>query len=324
MRTAWLVLFLSLALLPLRAAAQDNAAFAQQRYQRGVELYDARDFERALTEFRASLQLYASPNTRLYEARSLRALGRLPEAIAVYERAAREASDRAQLDPRYAATRDAAQNELGAVLPGVGRLTLAVPDIPANARVTVGGREIPVAGLGVPMPVMPGRVEVVVEAEGYETARGTAEVAAAGEAQLTVRLHRTPTLEGHTETPWPTGPRPVVPPPPRRSPLRTASWVGFGVGAAGFVAFGVFALMASGRYDDLNTRCGGMPCPESERDAVDGGRTLQTLTNVSLGVGLVGAAAGAVLFVLGRPSPERPAPVRVGITPGSVSVGGVF
>ncbi|MBK6535337.1 MAG: tetratricopeptide repeat protein [Deltaproteobacteria bacterium] len=75
--------------VPAVASAQDNTAFAQQRFTRGTALYDARDFPQALVEFRASIELYGSPNTRLYLARCLRELGRLDESVPEFERAMR-------------------------------------------------------------------------------------------------------------------------------------------------------------------------------------------------------------------------------------------
>lgn len=321
--------FLSLALVaaPTAAFAQDNTVFAQQRFQQGSTLYDQRQWEPALAEFRQSVSLYNSPNARLYIARCLRELGRLDEAVIEYERTVREATDRAVTDPRYAAARDAANSELLAVRPRVGRLTITVPDMPTNTVVRVNGRDIPREGVGVAMPVMPGPLHIHVEAPDYFPEERDSQVAAGGEATVGVPLRRRPVMEGHTELTRPRVVTPVQPPPPPPSGgiPRSLAWVGVGVGAAGLATFAILGAMASSRFSDVDTACGsgGAGCTV---DQVNGGRALATGANVGLGFGIAGAVAATVIFLVGRPSQEsRPAPtVTAGISGNGVSLGGVF
>lgn len=314
----------SLLLASSSSSAQDNTAFAQQRFTRGASLYEARDFARALDEFRASMELYASPNARLYIARCLRELGRYDEAVNEYERAMREANDRAATDPRYVATRDAARSELLAVEPRVSRLTLTIHNAPPNVLARVNDREIPAAALGVPFAVMPGHLVVTAEAPGWERSSREVDVDAGREVTVGFSLRERPRLPGE----GPNDPGRVTTPARRGGVPRAVAWASFGVGAAGLVAFGVFAGLASGRFSDIETRCGSAPCPESERAAIDEGRTFTTVANVGLGVGIAGVAAGALFLILSRPSAE-PAPprtegLRVSVGPTSVTVGGSF
>ncbi len=328
MRSTTILLALTLLAAPAVASAQDNTVFAQQRFSQGAALYDQRQWEPALAEFRQSITLYNSPNTRLYIARCLRELGRFDESVVEYERTAREAGDRAASDPRYATTRDVANSELTAVRPRVGRLMVTVPDLPQNAVVRVNGRDIPREGVGVAMPVMPGHVTVHVEAPEFFPEDRETDVTAGGEATVGIPLRRRPMLEGHTEVARPIRTAPVVvAPPPRGGVPRSLGWIGVGVGAAGLVGFAVFGAMASSRFDDISSRCGGAtPCSQEDLSLGDGGRTLTTLANVSLGVGIAGAVAATVLFLVGRPSQEpRPAPtVNVGLSGSGVSLSGVF
>lgn len=325
MRAITLPLLAALALAAAPAAAQDNTAFAQQRFTRGAGLYEQRSFATALEEFRASLALYGSPNTRLYVARCLRELGRLDEALPEFERAMREAADRAPTDPRYSATRDAAQTEMLAIAPQVGRLTLTIPDAPAGVVVRVNGREIPREALGVAFPVMPGRLNIVVESAEHETETRETEVAAGREVTVGVVLRARPQRnEGQTELQRP----PVLAPPapPSRGVSRNLAWVGFGVGAAGLIGLAAFGAAAGGINADLQTRCGNAACPPSEQGNINQGRTFTTAANVSLGVGIAGVVAGVVLLIVGRsPSQDRPAP-RVSLQLGADAVGvaGVF
>lgn len=322
MRTLPLVLAALVgASLPSAASAQESPAFAQQRFTRGTALYDAHDYAHALEEFRASIALFGSPNTRLYLGRCLRELGRFDEAVPEFERAVREAADRALQDPRYRQTRDAAQAELSQAEARVGRLTLTIPDIPASASVRVNGREVPVAALGIAIPVMPGALAIVVEAPGFEREERSAEVAVGREATVSVALRRLPEPAVVAPTVVDTTPPPTAPP-PRRGPPRALGWIGVGVGAVGFAGFAGFYVLASGRFDDFGQRCPVTPCSAVSLGEVDEGRTYQILTNVSLGVGIAGAAAAITLFAIGRSS--NPPPVSVAIGPRSLGVGGTF
>jgi hypothetical protein len=85
------------------------ATSAQDQYTAGRESYRLGLFGRALEEFERSLALVASPNTRLYLARTFRELGRWSEAAEQYRITIREADERGG---RYIATRDAADMEL--------------------------------------------------------------------------------------------------------------------------------------------------------------------------------------------------------------------
>ncbi len=327
MRATTFLLTLSLLAAPAAASAQDNTAFAQQRFSQGTQLYDQHQWEPALAEFRQSIALYNSPNTRLYIARCLRELGRFDESVVEYERTAREAGDRAATDPRYATTRDVANSELTAVRPRVGRLTVTVPDLPPDAVVRINGRDIPREGVGVPVPVMPGHITVHVESPEFFPEDRETDVAAGAEATVGIPLRRRPVLEGHTEVARPIRTAPVQPPVRRGGVPRSLAWVGVGVGAVGFAGLAIFGAMASSTYNDLNAECGGArPCTPEQLSQRDSGRTYTTLANVGLGVGIAGAVAATVLFLVGRPSEEpRPAPaVTVGLSGNGASLVGVF
>ena len=64
---------------------------AQTHFLKGKASFDRNDLPGALEEFRASLEIVASPNARLYVARTLREMGRLVEAYAEFGRTAAEA-----------------------------------------------------------------------------------------------------------------------------------------------------------------------------------------------------------------------------------------
>lgn len=307
--TRTVVLALGLALgrpaAPAASAAQDGAEasephldLARQRFARGVELYKRGQTEEALGEFEASTALYASPNAHLYAGHCHKALGRLPEAVAQYERSVGLARDRLQADPRYAATLEAASEELRALEPRIGRVRLEGPPLPAAARVTVGDRALPGAAVGLAVPVRPGRVEVEIAAPGHLSSRQAVTVVAGRTTTVLVDLRRLP----------------PAPPPPDPNRHRPWMWASLSIGAAGLGAFGVFYALARSEYAGLDDRCTPRPCTQREDAAVARGRTYQTLTNVSLGVGAAGLATGALLWWLLPGPPEA----RVSLGPGGV------
>lgn len=297
------------------AAAAENVDFARQRYQRGLTLYDQQQFEEALAEFQASTALYASPNSHLFAARCLRALGRVAEAVVQYERSIGLAQDRASTDPRYQATRDAAREELRVLEPQVGRLALNARGLPARARVLVGEREIPPGALGLSVPVNPGQVRVVVLVPGEPAFSRTLSVAS-GEL-VTV------SLPSWTPTPATAPPPPPSAVSPAPSPLRPWAWISLGVGAAGLSSFGAFYILADREYRALDDRCR-PSCPTPPTDAVARGRLYQRLTNVSLAVGAAGLVAGVALWSVSLPPAAESMALVVSAAPSGIAIGGAF
>lgn len=84
-----------------------------------------------------------------------------------------------------------------------------------------------------------------------------------------------------------------------RSRVPLASWIGWGIGAAGLLSFGAFALKARSDFDDFQSTCGSH-CANADRDSVS---TSVTIADVSLVIGLVAAGVGTYFF-LARPRAE--------------------
>src|SRR5512137_704496 len=89
-----------------------HAADAGQVFSEGKKLFDEGKYETALSKFREALGLTGSPNSRLYVARCLQSLGRLPEAYDEMQHAMREAAEKATSDSKYVSTRDAAAAQI--------------------------------------------------------------------------------------------------------------------------------------------------------------------------------------------------------------------
>lgn len=285
--------------------ADTSSLAAQGRFDRGRALFQDHDFERALVEFRASLALYNSPNTRLYVGVCLKELGRFAEAYTELSRTVLEATDLLVRDRHYEGTRDRAQLELQAVTPHVGFVTVRAPDAPPGARVRVGNETLAAQALGVRLPHDPGAVSVDVTADGYRPFHHEVTLAAGASEEVVVQLEALPAQA-------------VVAPPVQTTPVTVTTGggvrvAGFVVGAVGLASLGAFAVlgsMTSARYDDLVMACN-VRCPASRVPDIDGGQSMQLGANIALGVGVGGVVLGVILIAAGGPrtvTVEQPAP----------------
>jgi hypothetical protein len=292
---------------------------AQAKFVRGKDLFGKKKYEEALVEFRASIDIVASPNARLYVARTLRALGRDVEAYVELGRTEVEAKELAPQDPRYAKTGEAAAAERKELEPKLGFVTFTIENASDATVVEVNGEEVKRAGWGEPVPVMPGPTTMVVKSPGKEPIKKELTLAAGQKVSETLDAGAT---GGTTvvEKPVDKGPPPAKPSSDGPD-LRTWAWVAGGIGVAGLATFGVFGALSSSKYSSLKDECGG-PCPESKRDEVESGRTQQTIANVGLVVGVIGVATGVTLFVLG--SKSKPASSEVVVGPSWLGLRGSF
>jgi len=291
---------------------------AQSRFLKGEKLYAARNYAAAADEFRASHDIVASPNSLLFLARALRQKGDLVAAYAEFDRARVEAKELARDDSRYEKAGAAAATERDALTSKLGFVVVEVERPTDDTTLKIGGDAIRRAGWGEPAPILPGTTTIQVETPGHLPAT-TSVTVRAGETEHT---H----LDALSGAP-PEAVKAVAPPAPNsdRANLRTAAYVAGGVGAAGLVTFVVAGLMNNGTYGNLETACGKGPCPASMNDDISRGKTQQTIANVGLVIGLLGAGAGVTLFVLSQPRKEgavRDAHVVLGSS--SVALRGSF
>lgn len=328
-RTIGIVLVLLLGLgasagaVPLDQATPAQLSAAQKTFQAANELYDAKRFDEAITAFRASHAIVASPNSSLMIARSLRELGRLGEAYTEIERAASEADAAAAKDDKYTATAKACHDELSALALRVGKIEVKVVHAPAGTTLRVGENEVDVA-TAKPVVVSPGTVAVVARGDGREVRR-TVTVAAGETARVALDLAPPPAAPAIAPPP---SAEPAPPAPAPAPKYRTLAYVVGGVGVAGLVGFGVFGALDNSKFNSLQSDCPGGHCAPDRGSDIDSGKTYQTLANVSLVVGVVGLGGGVALYVLGshhQESTAARAPRRaIAIGPGSVSMVGEF
>jgi hypothetical protein len=286
---------------------------AQSHFARAHDLYVARKLDLAHDEFEKSYAIVASPNSLLFVARSDRDRGKLVAAYAEYGRTVAEATEHASDDPRYAKTADAAREERDALASQIAFVTIAIDRATPETTVTIGSERFGHAQWGEAVPIAPGDTDVVVTTPGKADAHQRVTLAA-GERR-TLALDAGPDTVAAAPPPMTAPPKPAEAPDDvrSRSATRTYAYVAAGIGGVGLATFAVFGLMSSSTYSDLQSQCHG-PCSPAQSDEISKGKTQQTIADVGLGVGLVGAAAAVGLFVMSLPSKSESVSIVAGPT----------
>jgi hypothetical protein len=296
---------------------------ATERFVAGKEALTAKNWDSAVSNLRASLDIVDSPNARLELARALRESGKMVDAWSEYSRTIDSALNLTSKEPRYTKTAEAATAERNEVEPKIALVTVTVEHPPPGAALKVGATDVPVDHWGKHVPVAPGPVEVSLTAGGKELAHKSL-TASAGEKQSVA-------LDAAEATPPPPA---VSSAPPQavsagdsssssdHSALRPFAYVAGGLGVAGFTLFAIFGVMSNSTYSDLQNACPHGVCPPGKQSEVDSGRTQQTVANVGLGVGIAGIAAGTALFLYTMPTRTSGPGAALVLGPGYVGVRG--
>ncbi len=300
---------------------------AQSRFIKGRQLYNQKKYEAALTELNASLDLVASPNTRLYIGRCLRDMGRTVEAYVELGRAAVEAKELVHADARYEQAATAANDERTQLQPKLGFVEVTVTHPAESTTLRVAGDEVRRGGWAEPVPVLPGEVRVSVETPGQAPLSETVAVRAGEHKQVALDAG----AEGASSSPEAPAASTVAVDSDggSRAVMRPLAYAAGGIALAGLATFVVAGAIANGTYSDLEKACGNGPCPPGHDGDVSSGKTQQTLANVGLGVFAVAAAASVTLFVLGTPKkstarlPASPS-AKLTASPSFVTLQGVF
>ena len=301
---------------------------AQAHFLKGKASYDKNDWAGALEEFRASLEIVASPNARLYVARTLREMGRLVEAYAEFGRTAAEAKEKEREDGRYGKAAEAALAERSSIAPQIGFVQLNIKNATDATTVTVAGSPLIRAGWSDPVPVKPGEVEVEVVTPGVLPIRKTLKMAAGQKTPLDIDAG----IGGTGDASNPNTPLAPVKEQPTTNSHAGKGWMlpvaiaGGGVGVVGFAIFIGAGVASQNTYNDLKKQCGTSPCPPSLAGEVSSGKTQQAVANTGLVIGLVGLAVGATFLTLWMlPSKSQSqASASLVIGPSSLGLVGTF
>jgi hypothetical protein len=312
-------LWISTAAAPAAAQREPpESAAAKAQFKNAQRLFTKGDHAAALLEFKKISDETASPNARLYVARCLRELGRLPEAYDELNATVTLATTRAESDKKYVATRDSAVAERTALEAKIVRVVIAVPKKLSGLEIEVDGKRFADERIGTTMVIAPGTIRVTARAPGYVAFDETLAVDAGANETVTVTLAAAAKKQ---PPPSKAEPDPFKDDHPAKPPktveegggVRTLGVIVLGVGVAGGVTFAVAGLMANSRYDEIHAECATETCNQkSHGERINGGKTLDLAANVGLVAGGVGILAGTLMILFGGPT-EKPAATGLGI-----------
>jgi hypothetical protein len=332
---------LGLCLLCASATALAQPSAAQKETARGLmaegrELRDQGDLQGALMRFSAADSLMRVPTTGYEMAAAQADLGKLVEARETLRRVLALPQGPDEPEP-FAEARAKARALDQRLQSRIGALHFVVTGVRAGEKLTlsVDGESVPVAALGMPFRVNPGKHVVLAQVDSREA---RVDVDALESRTVKVEL---PLAEGAAR------PAPTVvaldeqePPKPSEAPVADGSaaksgggipalaYVAGGVGAAGLVVGGVAGVLALSHKNAAAKGCVNGECPRSTWNDLDSAHSLATVSTVGFIVGAVGIAVGvSSLLLREEPRPHRSAlqvAPSVGPREASLSVSGRF
>jgi hypothetical protein len=301
--------------------AERDSSEADALTSEGLALRRQRRDAEALANFRRAYAIQPIPRTMAQIALAEQALGRWVDAEA-HLRTALQAAD----DPWIARHRQVLAAGLADIQTHLGELEIEA-DV-AGAELWVNGVYAASLPLTQPLRVEAGSVVIEVRAPAYASARRHTSVEAGETAHETI--HLVPLVappaavivvekpQIHAEQ---ARDKPIAPQSghyvPQDRPMRAASFVLLGAGAAGLAAGTYFGVRTLETVKD--SRCVQYSCPDPRGLALDlEARSLATRSTAWFAFGIVAAGAGAGLFWLsrGRVAPDKPARIRVDLDAG--------
>lgn len=287
--------------------AEDVRDEAKRLFLQGSAAFSSHRYAEALEMLQASFKLVRSPNSGLLIARCLRELNRPVDALEMYDAVAADAYRRvADGDTKYAQTATAAANEGSAVRATLGTIRVRIAGPTKDLRLEIDGLRTP--------PISPAGEAIILHPPGEVTVRLNSPVGL-DQSQVatvvrggTVRMEFVAPESTRDPSPRETNSKSsadhshVGPPPSWTFP---AALVAGGVAAVGTGVFVGFGLRSQSIYDKLETRCSTAGCGPNDRELADEGASSQTVANVGLAIGIVGAAT-TIAFLLVRAYAPRP------------------
>lgn len=279
----------------------------------GNEAYDANDFARAVDLYRRAQSLYPAPTLSVRLGRALVKLGRLVEAEEAYIKTLRYPLPDDAPDAFKQAIQ-VAKADLAELSPRVPRLKVSIRGA-KDALVTLNGARLEAALVGIERKVDPGEYRIRAEAPGAPPVEKTIQVAERDRQSVELTLKVDPKAVPATPVAGkpPSGPEDLGKPAPGRSPL---PFIALGVGGAGIAVGVVTGLMASSRHSSAESECPDLKCERGSQGEADlnAFRELRTVSTVGYVVGVVGIAAGGVLWFTTAPAASD-APVAARVSP---------
>ncbi len=293
MRSCWFCAVLACTAPEVAFGQATDAPLAEMLFQEGLKLMAERRFEQACPKLEESQRIEPGIGTLLHLADCYEQAGRLASAWATFQEAippARKAGHRER--------EDAALKRVAALEPRLPRLLLLAPAAaPTGMVVEREGVVMTAQSLGAPIPVNPGRIVLVVRAEGHVEQR--VEVTAEEGKTVTLTL---PALVPHEAEPAAAPGR--RPPPP--TGLSGVQIGGIALGAAGLVSLGVgvgFGVKTIEDWSAAEDECveanAGWQCTQAGVDAAAAADTAGWVSTAGFIAGGALATGSVLMLVLG-------------------------
>jgi hypothetical protein len=317
-------------LAPARAAGADEPAVgadsaAKAKFADALKLYKSGNVAEALPLFREVAESTRSPNAELYVGYCLAQTAKRTDAYRAFALVLKQISEHP--DEKYEPTREAAETQLAILNVRLAKLVILIADVPPGVAVTLDGVAVEEKTLGSSIVVEPGTHHIEASATGLSPVRRDVSLEGGELKTLNLSLKKTEQAQSSPLAPAPAAsPAATSGPPEDKHPIRTAGYVTGAVGVAGVAVFAITGLMAKSTFNTLDRECGAAGCSDSgHQNDIDRGKSLQTIANVGLVVGVVGLVGGGTMVLLGG-GKHKESGARVSLSSGGgfVTYGGSF
>jgi tetratricopeptide (TPR) repeat protein len=338
------------------AQTPEERAGARSAARSGLQAYEAGKYADALDLFSRAENLVHAPTHLLYIARANVKLGKLVRAQEAYQQLIREKLAANAPQP-FRDAQQSAEQELAAFDSRIPTVTIKITGTTdtSQLKVTMDGKTIPAALVGIPYPADPGTHKFAAVAPGYSAAPIEKTLAENGREQIELKLKADPNA---VATSTPDASKPTTPdsatttqPGPKATTVdlttkpetksntnRVLAYTALGVGAVG-VGAGIYFLLgrnsaddeASKKYEQCRpTKCEGPGEKSAINKLDDEASTKGWLSVMSFSVGGLAAITGITLLIVdsGKSSTASTSTpqsnVRVWAGPGSLGLTGQF
>jgi hypothetical protein len=274
----------------------EEADPARAQFDRGMELYDAEQYEEAAIAFERAYELKPSYKILYNWAQAENESGRYARALEVYQRYLTEGGD--EVDPGRV---EQVQTEIKRLESLVGTLVVRCDE--PGAVVMVDGLRAGETPLDGPITVRLGEREVVVKLEGREIHSEVVRVAGGEQVEIEVAAPR------EDEQPAPGS---VAEQPEDQPPKRVWTWVVLGIGGAAGIAGGILGGVSMKQTEDFIDDCGEHNCTAEREDERDDIKRVSLTADILYGVAAAAVVTGVILFFVEPPDEEGTA---VAVTP---------
>jgi hypothetical protein len=284
-------------------AHAQNPAAAEALFEQARAAMAAGSYDIACARFRDSDKLDPAVGTRFNLADCEERRGRVATAWSLFRGVL---SELAQDDDR----RPIAEERARALLPRIPYLKMQPSaHAPSGVRVRIDGVELGEGSFGLALPMDPGAHDLVlIPPEGGAGQQSTFALREGEHRDLPIQLSGARASSGPApadETPGASTPSTAD------GSQQKWAYVAGGVGAAGVVVGAVTGIITLNKKSTANANCSDdrHVCNRAGVDANESGKTFGTLSAVGLGVGVIGLAAGAYLWLTApQPSPTAAHP----------------